>query len=536
MRCATIKAMQTLATSVQIGLMLCAALRAQGSAQQSQQQSPLQSAAAPVVNLNVVAKDARGQPVTDLTREDFQVFEGSKPQRVISFRRNDGSVKRVMRAEPGEYSNREGTPMSRVTVILFDLLNARFEDRGYMLNQLTPALQHAEGSDTLFLYILTMDGTLHAVHGLADAHSGSPRPADAHPWTDDIKVMLDDASRELFHLRPVIDVDSRVRMTYKALGMMGERVAAAQGRKSLIWISHGVPISLGPQSTTNYGEIDYTPLLQRLTATLDRAQVAVYTVRQPASMRPGSGGVAADQARPGADASGITLATEDTLDQFAGLTGGHAFMTPDIRGAIARAALDSRMSYLITYEPPEGGWDGKYHKIRVTTTRKGVKLEAKQGYYAFADLAAEGDREKAAFESIASSSFDATEIGVFAKLDLHSPDLHSLPARTVELSIRLDAADLHYTKAGDVETGQVAVSVAGYLKDGRVEMFPVDELLPKLTAGEPDKILHEGIRVEKRLVLAEGVEKLRVLVYDRASGAVGSLALALEKTTPLEKK
>ena len=42
-----------------------------------------------------------------------------------------------------------------VTVILFDLLNARFEDRGSMLIQLGPALQHVEASETLFFYILT---------------------------------------------------------------------------------------------------------------------------------------------------------------------------------------------------------------------------------------------------------------------------------------------------------------------------------------------------------------------------------------------
>src|ERR1035438_6257275 len=212
--------------------------------------------------------------------------------------------------------------------------------------------------------------------------------------------------------------------------------------------------------------MDYSPLLQRLTAILDRAEVAVYTVRQPESMRPGTGGVGADQARAGSDGPGITMATEDTLDQFADLTGGHAFMTPDIRGAIARAAIDSRMSYLMAYAPSQGTWDGKYHKIRVTTTRKGVKLETKQGYYAFADMAAEGDQEKAAFEMASASSFDATEIGVYAKVE----DL-PLAVHSVNLDIRLDAADLHFTPTGEVETGRVAVSVAGYLKDGRVETF-----------------------------------------------------------------
>ena len=485
--------------------------------------------AAPVVNLNVVAKDARGQPVMDLTREDFQVFEGSKAQRLVSFRRAEPIAKRVMQAEPNEYSNRAGVAMSRVTVILFDLLNARFEDRGYMMNELTPALQHVETSDTLFLYILTMNGTLYAVHGLAEANTGPGKTAGAHPWTEDIKALLDDASRETLRLRPIwIDVDTRVRMTYQALESLADLVAAAPGRKSLIWISHGVPIGLGPQATSIYDQVDYTPLLRRLTTILDRAEVSVYPVRQPESLAPGATGSAASaaarQSAAGTDGPGITLSTEDTLKQFAELTGGHAFMTPDIRGAIERAASDARMSYLISYEPSLENWDGKYHKIRVTCARKGVKVETKQGYYAYADQAAEGDREKAALETATGSAFDTTEIGVNARLIVYDPANHE-----ADLAIRVDAADVSFAKAGEIATGRLAVSVAGYLKDGRMEMFPSEEVAPRLTAEQRETALREGIRVERRLVLAEDVEKLRVLVYDRESGAVGSLTVPLER-------
>jgi hypothetical protein len=98
-----------------------------------------------------------------------------------------------------------------------------------------------------------------------------------------------------------------------------------------------------------------------------------------------------------------------------------------------------------------------------------------------------------------------------------------------DLAIRVDAADVTLAKAGEVATGRLAVSVAGYLKDGRMEMFPPEELAPRLTAEQRETALREGIRVERRLVLAEDVEKLRVLVYDRESGAMGSLTVPLER-------
>ena len=91
----------------------------------------------------------------------------------------------------------------------------------------------------------------------------------------------------------------------------------------------------------------------------------------------------------------------------------------------------------------------------------------------------------------------------------------------------MDPGDVGFVQAGDTATGRLAVSVVGYLKDGRMETFPAEEVAPKLTADQREKALREGIAVERRLVLSEGVERLRVLVYDRGSGALGSLAIPL---------
>src|ERR1039458_134727 len=123
---------------------------------------------APLIKLNVAAVDARGQSVADLTREDFQVFDGGKLQPIASFHRNDIKPLHALPHGPNEVSNRSGTPLSRATVILFDLLNARFDDRAYVANQLVPALQHVEASDSLFLHILTTAGP----------HGGRSRPHD----------------------------------------------------------------------------------------------------------------------------------------------------------------------------------------------------------------------------------------------------------------------------------------------------------------------------------------------------------------------
>jgi hypothetical protein len=40
-----------------------------------------------LVDLNVIAVDGRGDPVTDLTADDFQIVDAGKPQRIVLFSR-----------------------------------------------------------------------------------------------------------------------------------------------------------------------------------------------------------------------------------------------------------------------------------------------------------------------------------------------------------------------------------------------------------------------------------------------------------------
>ena len=49
---------------------------------------------------------------------------------------------------------------------------------------------------------------------------------------------------------------------------------------------------------------------------------------------------------------------------------------------ITQAEADARTNYSLEYEPPARNWDGKYHKLRVTVARKGIRIQSEHGYYA----------------------------------------------------------------------------------------------------------------------------------------------------------
>src|SRR5208337_5533946 len=83
--------------------------------------------------------------------------------------------------------------------------------------------------------------------------------------------------------------------------------------------------------------------------------------------------------------AGGDVSSEETLDDFAGLTGGRPDMGKDIGAALRQAMDDLRVSYQIGYYVPWQSRNGKFHKLRIVCKRKGVRIQAKTGYYAWAD-------------------------------------------------------------------------------------------------------------------------------------------------------
>jgi VWFA-related protein len=491
-----------------------------------------------VVNLNVVALDSKGQSVMDLEADDLRVWDNGKPQKISAFRRRQSRLSTPAPLGPREYANRAGNVIPHATVILFDQLNTQFADRGYVSNQLVNVLQKFESPDNLYLYLITTNGGLYPVHGLPGNEEDAAKDSS---WTRDIQAKLSEALRITLAHRPtdlVIDIDARVRATFETLSMVAARLAAVPGRKNIVWLTHGVPISLSPARTGLADWIDYTPFIQQLSQTLDHADVSIYAVQQspPGSNSPGQadesrmGSAAAGPAGRGgmaasgdATAPGSGLGSEQTLDEFARLTGGRAWENNDIGAAIKQAITDAKQSYLVSYAPPPENWDGKYHKIRVTCARKGIKLQARQGYYAFAEQAT-AKQEDAAVQAAMLSPFDAAEIGLRATAEPQPGD-----PPVLRLAVRIDLNGVQLTEAGNAFTGELAARFVEYQDDGTMRQTKPVALKIHFTGEQHQAALKDGFAMEEGLSLAPNVAKVRLIVFDSASSAIGSLTIPVGK-------
>jgi VWFA-related protein len=460
-----------------------------------------------LIDLNVIAVDNHGQPINDLTSDDLQVSDDGKPQKISFFRHNDGKLWRTPSLGPNEFSNRGGIEIPHATVILFDLLNEHFGDRGYAWNQLVHDLQRLETADYLYLYFLTLDGRLYVVHGLAGEEGEGRQPGEA-PWTRQIKPLMDQALRAVMRTRPVdIDVAVRVQLTYVALNALAVQLSRVPGRKNIVWITNGVPIALGPNRSDTGDFADFTEQLRHLSDGLVRSGVAIYPVRQAMLGSPGGG------------ASG-----EETLADFAGLTGGRPDMGKDIGAALRQAIADLRVSYQIGYYVPWRSRNGKFHKLRIVCRRKGVRIQAKTGYYAWADPPEA--KAKQAIDVAISTPFDATEIGLRGSL-LPDPQ-HGRMAR---LEVHIDAKDIALGHEEDQYSGQLRLAVVAYQADGHIEDSAVVPFDLHYSTQEHDKALKEGIAFSDHMVIGEQMNRVRFIVFDSGSNAIGSLTIPINAGT-----
>jgi VWFA-related protein len=446
--------------------------------------SPVQEAQTPqpesnLIFLSVIAVDAHGDPVTDLTSSDFQIAEEGKLQKISFFRHRDEKPEPAASLKPNQFSNRVRGAPTHATVVLFDLLNETVGERGKASSELIRFLQPLDAANDLYLYLLTTDKGVYPVRGLADANLAE----SAEPWTAQIKPLLDAAMRQAVNIRPPNSFrpSQAFQFPYEALNTLAVELSRIPGRKNIVWITGGGGggmLMLG--GFRQYAEY------------LGQSGVAIYPVPQ-------------------------TLIDLD-LDEFAGLTGGRANQGKEIGAAIKEARNDLLTSYQIGYFPPRPNRVDEFHKLRITCNRKGVRIQARTGYYAGEDSPPKPDAQQA-IDSAISTAFDAAEIGLRAAV---SPD-PKYP-RIEHFSLHIDANDLALPLQGSQYVAQLYIATISYLANGDHDS-KIRQFNSHYTAAERDQALRDGIDINQDLKIEADARNIRFIVLDRESKALGSITM-----------
>jgi VWFA-related protein len=490
------------------------------------QEEPVLRVTTRLVEVSVIVTGKQGRAVDGLTKDDFTVTEDGKPQRIESF-----SVEKVhILPPPAEplppdiYTNRyelKGGAPSAVTIVLLDLVNTSWRDKYYSRAELVKFLRRQlRAGDRVAIYALS--GDLHLLHDftsdiaplIAALGGYKPRPGPdldnylpSASSTGDARLdaLIAKGDGLMYQAYAI----SRANRTTAALEAIAARVAALPGRKNLVWISGGFPIKTGEVGMGRNFRAD----VERATRVLAAANVAVYPVDARGLVaRPG----------PGFGMSGESHATRETMHIMAERTGGRLFLdSNDISGAIRTAINDTKLTYVLGYRPSHGTWDGHFQRLSVKVNRRDVSVRHRTGYVALADESTAAADRADGLERALANPLEATGIRLMAAIKPDTPAPGRLAVR-----IMIEPADLAFREVDGRWTVKLDMAYVQQPTPAGAGMTLVkDEVNLHMRPEAYAKTREEGLIVQKVLPAAASTYKLRIVVRDAGSGAVGSVEI-----------
>lgn len=498
-----------------------------------------------LIQLNLIAQDHHGNPITDLTKDDFVIKDGNQPQKISVFSMDKsevtpsevigGHVVAGQKLPPGMFTNRVEQKVGAVTVILFDALNTKLTDQIQAKAHVVKYLKQASPNDEIALYVLGRDLKIvhdftHSTESLIKALNrdkingintvaADAEPDDPNTGNDDLDAAI---SRADAMLSDYLNV-SRAQQTLEALQVIAQHVAGIPGRKNLVWISSGFPFSINqdemnvdqPRDSRNFNEE-----AQKMSRFLNDANMAIYAIDArglfqtaiPDASKRGNTKAGAPPPMPKVDHN------YETFDIVAERTGGKAFHnTNDFTGAIKKAVEDAKVTYTLGFYPADAKWDGQFHKLKVECKRSGVNLRYRNGYFASAEPPQQTTRRYQTVQQAISAAINTTEVGFTVQL---APKENAILAQIV-----IDPKDITMTQENGVWVGKLQfLAVGGNVEKAAFDGKPLLINL-KFPPEAHDAVMKKGLTINHTFNLRPDTDQFRIAIQDVPSGAIGSLVM-----------
>ena len=335
------------------------------AAQQPAQQQPVFRAGVKLVRVDVTVTGKGDLPVADLTAADFEVAEDGVPQKVdqLQFVRLDGQrpVGDETSLEIRSQDQAEAEAARDDVRVFAIFLDDYHIDKApqitipmrqaltLFVNRLWPTDLVAIMDPLTTLSALRFTRSKTELQAIINKFEG--RQGEVFP----IKSVMEEAQLMRGDIRRV-----RAQVTFSALAALTMKLGGMrEGRKSILFVSQGPPTYLGSRDGNLQDE------MRTIVEAANRGNVAIYPL----------------------DPTGLSmemrLGDKSTLYQLAAETGGRTIVnTNNFTGGLERVFVDNTAYYVLGYTPTRTEDDGKYHKITVKVKRSGMRVLARQGYFA----------------------------------------------------------------------------------------------------------------------------------------------------------
>jgi VWFA-related protein len=527
-----------------------------------------------LVPVRVVVHDSNGKVVTNLTKEDFRLFQDRRPQTISHFSVETpaSAEKQVVRGEAGEEPAdqlKTSVPATlamptRFVALLFDDVHLNLQD---LMQARLAALKYLDGSaePSERVAIFTTSGQTqtdftddrgkiramvtrlmpHFIGGI-DPSGTSECPPMNYYEADLIENKNDQqaitaatqdalacdqingpnaaaAAAELVTstaLGLVRSGDVNAQYAVRRLEEVVRRISALPGQRSIVLVSPGFLITLAH-------EHDLSDVIDRAT----RANVFINTLdaRGLYAVDP-----LGDISRPlapisTASAMGLNLSyriegqarQSDVLAELADSTGGFYFRNNNDLGAGFRMTTAvPEVTYLLAFTPEALKFNGQFHTIKVTlASKERYTVQARRGFFApkhgqTPEEAAKQDIEEAVFSQ-------EEQQGVPIELHLQYFKSDAVDAKLSVLT-HVDVTRVRFEKADGRNLGNLTVVAALFDRNGNFITGNQETVDLRLKDATLEKLTHTGMTLKIGFDVKSGGYIVRLVVRDSKASVLSA--------------
>ncbi|MGB8522737.1 MAG: VWA domain-containing protein [Candidatus Acidiferrales bacterium] len=527
-----------------------------------------------LVPVRVVVHDSNGKVVTNLTKEDFRLFQDRRPQTILHFSVETpaSAAKQVVRGEAGEEQpdNRPSASAagtlampSRFVVLLFDDVHLNLQD---LMQARLAALKYlnvsAEPSERVAIFTTSGQNQADFTDDLAKAREAIaqllPRPIGGIDPSDssecppmnyyeaDLIVNQQDqqafaaatqdaiactgntspnaataaamlVSSTAFRLANSGDINTQYAI--RRLVEVVRRISVLPGQRSIVLVSPGF--------LTTINEYDLSEVIDRATRanvfinTLDAR--GLYTIDPIGDISHPSPAIST------AIAAGLNLSyrveaqarQSDVLAELADGTSGLYFHNNnDLVAGFRETAAVPEVTYLLAFTPEGLKFDGRFHTIKVTlATKEKYTVQARRGFFApkhgqTPQEAAKQDIEEAVFSQ-------EEQLGVPIELHLQYYKSDAVDAKLSVLT-RVDVSHVRFEKADGRNRDSLTVVAALFDRNGNFISGNQEVVDLHLKDATLEKLSHTGMTVKMGFDVKPGGYFVRLVVRDSKAAVLSA--------------
>ncbi len=518
------------------------------------------------VEVGAVVTDEEGRFVRTLGKDDFQILEDGRPQKVAGFSLVDLPVQRLSSTsgpqpiEP-DVSTNAGGLQGRLYLIVLDDLHTdlprtglvkaaarRFIERNFADNDLAAVVTTSGRSDAVQDFTSNRRLLLAAVDTFVGQKLRSAVLEKLDSYRREMELTGQDLGQRGKPANDAYDVErgQRARNTLLTLKNLAESLSGVHGRrKALVYISEGISYT-----TTNFEEwreisgnartgVSIEGDLRDAVTAASRANVSIYSIDPRGLTNLGDTSMEINYVpeNPNLRLDNAALLDElrlsqDSLRVLAEQTGGLAIVNSnDVAGAFDRVVRDNSSYYMLGYYPTNEKRDNGFRRIEVRVNKPGFQVRARKGYVSPRKGDGPATRRLPKVEGSAELADALNRPIQTSGLTLHANTASfrgAAPNTSVAVTITVDGAGFTFAEKDGWIEDKLEVSVSAIDPKGKVRGSEHFDLNIRIRPESRPILIGTGFRVISKIDVPPGKYNLRIGTRESGGGALGTIFTDLE--------